>query len=119
MFIKFNFYLKVLILLFLYSGVFFIGSQLYLMAISSKSLLEVIGINFIICWDLILVGFFFFQAFKYFRLPQFFYRKRKMETELWFKLLGVPFFRWVLVNSFFRHLNNKAVEFFSHSRTRV
>jgi hypothetical protein len=63
--------------------------------------------TFLQCWNLMLVGFLFFQTFKYFRLPSIFYQKMSFETPSYFKWMGVNLFREVLVNSFFRRLNNR------------
>lgn len=54
-----------------------------------------------------LVGFLFFQTFKYVRLPAIFYKSLPFETPAYFKWMGVDLFREALVNSFFRRLNNR------------
>ena len=51
--------------------------------------------------------FMFFQTFKYVRVSKGFYKKRKFESMNYFKYLGVPIFRIILVNSFFRHFNSR------------
>tara|TARA_B110000305_G_scaffold240981_1_gene313313 strand:- start:444 stop:923 length:480 start_codon:yes stop_codon:yes gene_type:complete len=73
-------------------------------AITSR---EIILFNFLQVWDLMLVGFLFFQTFKYVRMPKSFYLQRQYETRKYFKYLGVNIFRFLLINSFFRHLNNR------------
>ena len=40
-------------------------------------------------------------------MPSKFYEKKKYETEKYFRFLGVHIFRLILINSFFRHLNNR------------
>lgn len=78
---------------------------LYHYSLSVESVSLQIVLTFIQCWWLILVGFLFFQIFKYFRLPKFFYRQRFYETDLLFKVLGLNLFRFILINSFFKLLN--------------
>tara|TARA_B110000483_G_scaffold161020_1_gene190901 strand:- start:446 stop:925 length:480 start_codon:yes stop_codon:yes gene_type:complete len=73
-------------------------------AITSR---EIIIFNFLQVWDLMLVGFLFFQTFKYVRMPKSFYLQRQYENRKYFKYLGVNIFRFLLINSFFRHLNNR------------
>ena len=51
--------------------------------------------------------FIFFQTFKYVRMPSNFYLQRNYETKRYFKYMGVNIFRLLLINSFFRHLNNR------------
>ena len=104
---QFNLFAKLSILIALYFGIGLVAYFLYETALSNDNLFIALGVNFIQCWNFILVGFFFFQTFKYVRLPKAFYRKRKIETEIWFNILGVHFFRWILVNSFFRKLNKR------------
>mgnify|MGYP006113444383 CR=1 FL=1 len=98
---QFNLFAKLSILIALYFGIGLVAYFLYETALSNDNLFIALGVNFIQCWNFILVGFFFFQTFKYVRLPKAFYRKRKIETVSWFNMLGVHFFRWILVNSFF------------------
>jgi len=98
---------KVFILTALYFVVGFTAYLLCSVLFSSENIFTTLAVNFLLCWDLMLVGFFFFQAFKYIRFPSSFYEKRKIETELWFKLLGVQIFRIVLINSFFKKLNTR------------
>lgn len=103
----FNILAKILILMFIYLGIGLLAFYMYEIALSNNNIFIAAVVGFIQSWNLILVGFFFFQAFKYARLPISFYQKRKIETELWFNILGVQVFRWVLVNSFFRKLNKR------------
>jgi hypothetical protein len=65
----------------------------------------VAALTFLQCWNLVLVGFLFFQTYKYVRFPDFAYRQLPFETPLYFKILGLNTFQFLLVNSFFRHLN--------------
>lgn len=93
-------------LLFIFYAIIAVGEYaLYHYSLSVENHWLEILLSFIQCWWLILVGFLFFQTFKYFRLPEFVYRKKVFETELYFKLLGLDLFRYMLVNSFFRRLN--------------
>ena len=64
-------------------------------------------ILFCITWSIIFFAFMIFQTFKYFRFPMYYYKRRKIESELFFKSIGVPIFRKILINSFFRYLNRR------------
>ena len=96
-FVLITIYVVVVVLAFLFCKILF----------SSENIFTTLVVNFLLCWDLMLVGFFFFQAFKYIRFPSSFYQKRRIETDLWFNLLGVQIFRLVLINSFFKRLNTR------------
>ena len=103
----FNLFTKLSILISIYFGIGLVAYFLYEFTLCNNNLFIALVVDFIQCWNFILVGFFFFQTFKYARLPGAFYKKRKIETETWFNILGVHFFRWILVNSFFRKLNKR------------
>lgn len=107
MFYRFGYFQKVLILLISYSIILTISVYLFQLSLQYKNSLSIILINLLQGWNLILIGFLFFQAFKYFRFSNNFYKKKKFETPLFFKLFGVNFYRLFLINSFFRHLNNR------------
>ena len=107
MFYKLNFYQKVITLCLLYAIVFSISFYLFKLSIEANKSWEIILFNFLQVWDLMLVGFLFFQTFKYVRMPNNFYLQRNYETKKYFKYLGVNIFRLLLINSFFRHLNNR------------
>ena len=107
MFYKLNFYQKIITLWLLYAIVFSISFYLFKFSIQAVTSWEIILFNFLQVWDLMLVGFLFFQTFKYVRMPNKFYLQRKYETKKYFKYLGVNIFRLLLINSFFRHLNNR------------
>ena len=109
MFKNLPFLLKITVLLSLYIVVFFIEFWLFTFTLeqSNHSIVSVALMTFLQCWNLMLVGFLFFQTFKYVRLPNGFYKKLPFETSAYFKFMGVDFFREVLVNSFFRRLNNR------------
>ena len=98
---------KIILILFFYSIIFTISFQLFKYSLEFNNSAIVALINFLQTWNLMLVGFLFFQAFKYVRMPSKFYKKKKYETEKYFKFLGVNIFRLILINSFFRHLNNR------------
>lgn len=104
---RFNFFQKVIILIFLYSVIFTISFLLFKFSLEVNNSFQIILINFVQTWDLMLVGFLFFQAFKYVRMPRKFYEKKNYESKNYFNYLGVNFFRLVLINSFFRHLNKR------------
>lgn len=106
MFYRFNRWQKVIILCLLYILISLICYLLFLQSISEKNI-EIILYVFIQIWNLMLIGFFFLQAFKYFRLPQNYYQKIKIESATLYKIFGVNLFRIVLINSFFRHLNKR------------
>lgn len=106
MFYRFNRWQKVIILCLLYILISLICYLLFLQSISEKNI-EIILYVFIQTWNLMLIGFFFLQAFKYFRLPQNYYQKIKIESATLYKIFGVNLFRIVLINSFFRHLNKR------------
>jgi len=107
MFYKLNFYQKVITLCLLYAIVFSISFYLFKFSLQAIKSWEIILFNFLQVWDLMLVGFLFFQTFKYVRMPNNFYLQRKYETKKYFKYLGVNIFRLLLINSFFRHLNKR------------
>jgi len=104
---RFNFFQKVIILIFLYSVIFTISFLLFKFSLEVNNSFQIILINFVQTWDLMLVGFLFFQAFKYVRMPRKFYEKKNYESKNYFNYLGVNVFRLVLINSFFRHLNKR------------
>ncbi len=107
MFYKLNLYQKIIALCLLYTIVFSISFYLFKYSTEAMTSREIILFNFLQVWDLMLVGFLFFQTFKYVRMPKSFYLQRKYENKKYFKYLGVNLFRLLLINSFFRHLNNR------------
>ena len=107
MFYKLNLYQKIIALCLLYTIVFSISFYLYKFSMEAITSREIILFNFLQVWDLMLVGFLFFQTFKYVRMPKSFYLQRQYENRKYFKYLGVNIFRFLLINSFFRHLNNR------------
>ena len=104
---RFNFFQKVVLLIFFYGIIFTISFRLFKYSLEINNSFKIILINFIQTWDLMLVGFLFFQAFKYVRMPPKFYIKKNYESENYFKYLGVNLFRLFLINSFFRNLNKR------------
>jgi len=104
---RFTYIQKIILLLFFYSIIFTISFQLFKYSLEVNNSATIALINFSQTWNLMLVGFLFFQAFKYVRMPSKFYEKKKYETEKYFKFLGVYIFRLILINSFFRHLNSR------------
>ena len=107
MFYKLNLYQKIIALCLLYTIVFSISFYLYKFSMEAITSRKIILLNFLQVWDLMLVGFLFFQTFKYVRMPKSFYLQRQYENRKYFKYLGVNIFRFLLINSFFRHLNNR------------
>ena len=104
---RFNFFQKVVLLIIFYSIIFTISFYLFKYSLEVNDSFQIILINFIQTWDLMLVGFLFFQAFKYVRMPSKFYIKKNYESKNYFKYLGVNIFRLFLINSFFRYLNKR------------
>ena len=107
MFYKLNLYQKIIALCLLYTIGFSISFYLYKFSMEAITSRKIILFNFLQVWDLMLVGFLFFQTFKYVRMPKSFYLQRQYENRKYFKYLGVNIFRFLLINSFFRHLNNR------------
>jgi len=104
---RYNFIQKLIILIIFYSIIFIIAFFIYKFSIETKNRFLIVFLNFIQTWDLMLTGFLFFQAFKYVRMPKKFYLKKAHESNNFFKYLGVNIFRIFLINSFFKHLNNR------------
>ena len=104
---RFNFFQKVVLLIIFYGIIFTISFYLFKYSLEVNDSFQIILINFIQTWDLMLVGFLFFQAFKYVRMPSKFYIKKNYESKNYFKYLGVNIFRLFLINSFFRYLNKR------------
>lgn len=53
----------------------------------------------------LLYAFFFFQTYKKLRVHKGYYERRSFERPSFFKKLGVPIYRYILINSFVRHFN--------------
>ena len=104
---RFSFKQKIGLLSILYLLIAVIGYSIVEVSLSLTNTYYLIALNFIQSWNIILVGFLFFQAFKYFRLPLKYYSRKKLDSSFIYKILGVPLFRLVLINSFFRHLNKR------------
>jgi len=98
---------KVLILLFIYSTIGLIAHYIFQFGNQQKSTWVLLILNFMLCWNLMLIGFFYFQAFKFHRLPEKYYLKKWFESDRLYKIFGVAVFRLILIHSFFRHLNNR------------
>mgnify|MGYP001307064867 CR=1 FL=1 len=107
MFYRFNFIQKVILLFLCYSVISIICSILFSVSLSFTNTFSIFLIQFIQSWNLMLIGFLFFQAFKYYRFPKIFYQAKKFETPLFYKLLGVNLYRSFLINSFFKYLNSR------------
>ena len=107
MFYRFNYWGKVVIIAVLYCIIMLISFNLFKTSLEQNKTINIIGINFIQCWNLMLCGFFFFQAFKGFRFSESFYKKNRFESALLYKLIGLEIFRFILVNSFFKYLNKR------------
>lgn len=101
--------LKIILLLALYAIVFILEYWIFTLSLQqiNPSVVSAAIMTFLQCWILMLVGFLFFQTFKYSRLPKFFYQSLSFETPTYFKWMGVDLFRVILINSFFRRLNNR------------
>ncbi len=107
MFYRLSFIQKVILLVFCYSVIIIICFILFNISLSITYTFCIFLIQFIQSWNLMLIGFLFFQAFKYYRFSKKFYQAKKFETLRFFKLLGVNLYKSFLVNSFFRYLNNR------------
>lgn len=100
-------YLKLPVLVLSYTIVYFLAVYFYQLSLTYENRWLGVVFNFAQSWNLILTGFLFFQTFKYVRLPQNYYLKKRFETDSFFRFLGVPGFRYILVNSFFKQLNKR------------
>ncbi len=118
MFHHLKFFQKLLVLILMYAIVALLEWWFYNLSLTSSNIIIVISLTFIQCWNLILVGFLFFQTFKHVTFPAIFYQKLNFETPLYFKILGLNTYQFVLINSFFRHLN-KRVYLKGKSRTYI
>ncbi len=109
MFKNLPFFLKIVLLFCLYTIVLIVEYWIFSFTLEQikPSVVSTAIMTFLQCWNLMLVGFLFFQTFKYVRLPSTFYKSLPFETQTYFKWIGVDLFREVLVNSFFRRLNNR------------
>ena len=74
MFYRLNFFQKTTTLCFLYAIVFSISFYLFKFSLEAINSWEIILLNFLQVWDLMLVGFLFFQTFKYVRMPVGYYK---------------------------------------------
>jgi hypothetical protein len=105
MFLKLPIYLKPLVLL----GVYFILYVLTVFFINSilltASIIVEISAAFALVWTLMLVGFFFYQTYKRVYLPKKYYSPKRYENARFYERLGIVFFQYCLVNSFFRYMN--------------
>ena len=100
-------HIKIMILLFAFILSAVSSYKLYQALIVPTNMLYSTIILFCITWAIIFFPFMIFQTFKYFRFPNSYYNKRKIESELFFKSIGVPIFRKLLINSFFKYLNRR------------
>lgn len=88
-----------------YGFVFLLSLQFYEWILNSTYWWSKMLLNFALLWILVLVGFSFFQIFKYFRFPKFTYKRMMFESQTYFSILLVPAFQQGLIKSFFRYLN--------------
>lgn len=98
-------YQKIIVLMLVYLFVLLISLQFYEWINENQNWFIKFCLNFALLWVLVLVGFSFFQIYKYYRLPIVLYKRKSFETQRYFNLLLVPAFQKGLVRSFFRHLN--------------
>jgi hypothetical protein len=105
MFLNLSSFVKPFVLI----GIYFIISWLtyFFVALqfSTDNILIELLCSFALVWNLMLVGFFLYQTYKNIRLPQAYYRKKSFESHQLYESLGIRFFQYCLVNSFFRYLN--------------
>ena len=99
--------IKIMIVLFAFIVSSVISFFLYKRLIVETNVFFGTVISFCITWAIIFFAFMIFQTFKYFRFPRNYYTKGKIETEMFFKIIGVPIFRKLLINSFFKYLNRR------------
>lgn len=102
---KYNIFIKLLAIIIVFGSIFFALQFLIEFSLGMEQPLLKIGLALVESLLLVFSTFFFFQAFKYFRLPNFFYQKRVYEKDFFFTAIGVSIYRNVLVNSFLRHAN--------------
>ena len=107
MFYRFSFIQKVILLFLCYSIIGITCFFLFKISLSFTNTFSILLIQFIQSWNLMLIGFLLFQAFKSYRFSKQFYQAKKFETLLFYRLMGVTLYKSFLVNSFFRHLNNR------------
>lgn len=105
MFLKLSLYIKPLVLLLVYGTIAFLTYVFVSLCIYSSNPLIEILLAFALVWNLMLVGFFFYQTYKRVYLPKSYYSQKRFESRLFYERLGISFFQYCLVNSFFRHLN--------------
>jgi hypothetical protein len=105
MFLKLPIYLKPFVLLFVYSILYFL-TLFFIKSIlqTNNVFIEILG-AFALVWNLMLVGFFFYQTYKKVYLPKRYYSPKKFENALFYERLGILFFQYCLVNSFFKYMN--------------
>jgi hypothetical protein len=99
--------IKFLIVLLVFTGTLIFSVYTIKLIDLQSVLLQHVLILFLITWSHIFCAFIFFQIYKYFRFHHGFYLKRRFESEKYFTALGVPTFRVLLINSFFKHLNRR------------
>lgn len=105
MFLKLPIFIKPFILLLVY-GILYILSMFFINSILlSENILLEIGCAFALVWVLMLVGFFFYQTYKRVYLPKKYYSPKRYENARFYERLGILFFQYCLVNSFFRYMN--------------
>jgi hypothetical protein len=105
MFLKLSPYIKPFVLIGLYLIIFYLGLFFVKIVLNSASYLVAILCAFVLVWNLMLVGFLLFQTYKNIRLPKTYYRPKAFESKQLYEFLGIRFFQYCLVHSFFRHMN--------------
>lgn len=99
--------LKILVLAVVYSLAAIAEYYIFNAASELDHFILVMMSTFMECWVLILFGFTFFQTFKTFRFPDRFYKRKKFETDKYFKSIGMDVFHYLLTHSFFQYLNRR------------
>lgn len=98
-------HIKILILILIFSVVAYLELQLHSYNLSIINPIVNISVSLFECLNLMLIGFFYFQTFKFHRLWRSYYLKKSFETQKYFSLIGVPFFQIILTKSFMRYAN--------------
>jgi len=84
-----------------------ISGEAYLFKLSflTENIPAKIVLSFLLCLIPIIIAFTLYQNFKGFRFNRRVYIKRGYESNFFFKLIGVPLYQYILVNSFLKHAN--------------
>jgi hypothetical protein len=105
MFLKLPNYIKPFVLLGIYGIISWLTFYFVGWALNTDNCWVEIAFSFALVWNLMLVGFFLYQTYKNIRLPNLYYRQKSFESHSFYERLGIKFFQYCLVHSFFRYMN--------------